>query len=389
MVYLDNAATTFPKPESVYERMDYVNRNMTVNAGRGSYDMAEQANGIIIHCRELMKELFHADDRYETILTSSATLAINQILYGIRWEQGDIVYITPYEHNSVVRTLHAIENNFGIVVKQMKLTDEYMIDLDDFRYQCAVDEPRFVVMTAVSNVTGYCLPIGKIAEITLDNDIRLVVDASQAAGLLDMNIVQLGVDCIVFAGHKTLYGPFGVGGFVGKIDFIETLETIHTGGTGTDSLNLAMPDSLPERMEAGSQNILAVAGLEAALIEMKGTDGFEKSISDKLCRERELGDYLYQRLAEVEHVEMMPIISNREDCIGIVSFCVDGYDAEDVGDILNEEYDIAVRTGYHCAPHIHKHLGSVEKKGVVRASLGRFNTKADVDKLVEALQEIR
>lgn len=389
MVYLDNAATTFPKPESVYERMDYVNRNMAVNAGRGSYDIAEQANGIIMHCREMMKELFRADDRYETIFTSSATLAINQILYGIRWERGDIVYITPYEHNSVVRTLHAIENKFGVVVKQMKLTDEYTIDLDDFRYQCAVDEPRMIVATAVSNVTGYCIPIEKFTEIAKENDIRIVIDASQAAGLLLINITQLEADCIVFAGHKTLYGPFGIGGFVGKIDFLETLEIIHTGGTGTDSLNLVMPNSLPERMEAGSHNILAVAGLEAALLEMKGTDGFEKSITDTLCKERELGDYLYQQLSEMQHIEMMPTIRNRKDYIGIVSFCVERYDAEDIGDILNEEYDIAVRTGYHCAPHIHKHLGSVAKKGVVRASLGRFNTKADVDKLVEALQEIR
>ena len=392
VVYLDNAATTYPKPEQVYVRMDEFARKSCANAGRGGYALGWQADACMERTRGLLKELFHAGENWEVIFSASATFAMNQILFGIQWHSGDVVYVSPYEHNAVMRPLQKLEERCGVVVKEIPLDKEYKVDTERLAYGCATDHPRLVCVTAVSNVTGYILPVAEIAAVVKaeNDDTLVVVDASQAAGLVSIDVRTWQADALVFAGHKTLYGPFGVGGIIAKREMLERLDDYLIGGTGTDSLRTKMPQEIPDRFEASSHNTLAIAGLETALEEIKNLAGsFDASVSLLLQQEQELRRYLYDSFQNMEHVSCYPAQCEPEKYTGILSFAVDGYEAEDVGDILDEEYHIAVRTGYHCAPLIHKHLHSDATKGTVRVSVGRFNNREDIDALVKAVKELQ
>ena len=205
-----------------------------------------------------------------------------------------------------------------------------------------------------------------------------VLDTAQSAGLISIDLNVIKADFVAFAGHKTLYGPFGIGGFI-DVNGIELREVI-VGGTGSDSLNLYMPENSPEKYESSSQNIVAIAGLNAAL-DLLDKNGVHYK------KEKELTDYLVDNLSNVEGVKLY-IPSDREKHVSIVSFNVDGYKADDVGNILDEEFNIEVRTGYHCAPFIHKHLNDIDSLGTVRVGIGIFNSKEDIDKLVECITEI-
>lgn len=389
MVYLDNAATTYPKPEQVYEQMDWVNRNLAVNAGRGGYELAHQAENMIMDTRGLIRGLFCAEAGWDTVFTSSATFAMNQILFGLHWNRGDVVYVSPYEHNSVMRTLQILKKRYGILIKEMALKKDFTIDVGRFEYQCALDLPKCIIITVVSNVTGYILPYGAISMCAKKQGAIVIMDASQAAGLIALDMRKIHADFLVWAGHKTLYGPFGIGGYIARREILGTLDDYLIGGTGSDSLNLDMPTTGTERFEAGSHNITAIAGLHAALQELKGNkENFRERIMTIFEQEQQLSQYLYDKLSAMKTVILYPKVENRLDYVGIVSFAIKEYEAEEVGDILNDEYEIAVRTGYHCAPLIHKYLGSLNTRGTVRVSIGRFNTKEDIDLLIAALKEL-
>lgn len=391
MIYLDNAATTYPKSERVYEKMNQIMRELAVNAGRGGYQKAVRAAEIISDTRLLIKELFHANDLYETIFTPSATFAMNQILFGQAWESGDVIYVSCYEHNSVMRTVEALKTRFGVEWKVIPTLEDHTIDVEQFDYLCAKDQPQCVIASAVSNVTGYCLPIGEITKCAKEQGAIVIIDAAQAAGLVNLDVRQLDADYIVWAGHKTLYGPLGVGGYVAKKSILEELENYQYGGTGSDSLNLSMPLDTTERLEAGSHNIIAIAGLKEALLELKDMTGsFDESVNQVFTAEQELGHYAYEELRKLPQVVLYPSLEAEQlsDYVGIVSFALEGYDAEEIGEILDEDYGIAVRTGYHCAPLVHDEIGSKDTLGTVRVSVGKFSTRDDVDKLVEAIGEL-
>lgn len=377
MIYLDNAATTFPKPESVYDVMDTTNRSLSVNAGRGSYKAAREAMSIIDDTKDMLQKLFHAKDGYSIALTPSITHALNQVLKGMDLADSDVVYISPYEHNAVARTVNLIKMQHDITVRYLPVRPDGTIDTDKVRFDFAVDKPSLVVMTAISNVTGYKLPFTEVFQCAKESNKSCitVLDAAQAAGLIDIDMPRSSIDIVAFAGHKTLLGPFGVGGFAIRngIDLNITL----TGGTGSDSLNLNMPISAPAKYEASSPNIVAIAGLREALTVLDVSDHYRK-IS-------ELTEYL---ISSLEGVDKARILGKTDNCIGTVSFVVDGYASDDVGTILDEEFDIAVRTGYHCAPKIHEIINDKAYAGTIRASVGIFNTKADIDALVTALETL-
>ena len=376
MIYLDNAATTYPKSEQVYIAMDKANRMLAFNAGRGSYKKAIETADLIDETKSLIKGLFHSDDRTAVVFTPSITHALNQVIGGLPLNDGDTVYITPYEHNAVARTLHLYQKVRGFSIELMPLKENLRIDIDKTAFLFKQNAPSAVIMNAVSNVTGYILPVREICTLAKEYGAVTVVDAAQAAGLIDIDMRSLSADIICFAGHKTLQGPFGIGGFAirQEIDLIP----VFAGGTGSDSLNLKMPGTSPGKYEASSQNIVAIAGLNAAL---KVTD--QKEHFSKI---RELTEYLIKELEEIDKVEILGAYD--EDTIGIVSFVVDGYMSDEVGMILDNEYDIAVRTGFHCAPYIHEHLGDKIWRGTIRAGIGQFNTKEDIDFLIEALSTL-
>lgn len=377
-IYLDNAATTFPKPEIVYEALDKANRELAVNAGRGSYALAKQASEVISDAKEEIKKLANADDVAEVVLTASATLACNQIFGGLDWNREDVVYVSPYEHNAVMRVLHGLQKLHGFQIEELAL-DEQTLQLDFARveYQFLRKKPTMIVASHVSNVLGYVLPIRELANLAKEYQAVVVVDGSQALGVVPVNLKCAAVDFYIFAGHKTLYGPFGVGGFINCSG--KKLLPFLAGGTGSDSLNLEMDVSAAGGLEPGSPNVVAIAGLLAALCEEGRTLLYEK--------EQELTMYLLGKLSAISDVHVYRI-GDVEQQIGIVSFNIEGYQAADVGMILDQDYHIAVRTGYQCAPLIHEHIHSKEYGGVVRVSVGRYTTREEIDCLVRAVREI-
>lgn len=378
MIYLDNAATTFPKPEEVYLAMDKANRTYAVNAGRGSYRVAQYASKVIDDTRNEILKLVHGDKGTSIVLVPSVTIALNQILHGLSFVAGDIVYVSPYEHNAVARTLNLISKRKGIVIKELPINEETLeIDLDRVRYQFSREQPKCVCVTHVSNVTGYILPIVDLLNEAKKYDAITILDASQSLGLLEVNVKKIKADFIAFAGHKTLYGPLGVAGFI--INSGVVLDEFIVGGTGSDSLNLNMPQSIPNKYEAASSNIVAIAGLNAALKWLNVAEIYE--------HEKKLTDYLVKKLMNIPNIKLY-LPNNQESHISIVSFNINGYKAEDLGMILDEDFDIAVRTGYHCAPYIHKLLDDVQFTGTVRIGLSRFNTNEDIDILLKAIGEL-
>lgn len=378
MIYLDNAATTFPKPESVYDAMDRANREYAVNAGRGSYKAAREANRIITETKQQLRNLVKADISAAVVFAPSITIALNQIINGLDIRKGAVVYVSPYEHNAVARTVHKIAQEKSLLVKELPINEQDLsIDLEKMKYEFTKDRPEFVFSTHVSNVTGYILPVEEIFSEAKKYDAITVLDSAQSLGLIDISVSSLKVDIIAFAGHKTLYGPLGIGGFINVTGV--SLNTFITGGTGSDSLNLDMPVGPESHYEAASSNIVAIYGLNAALKELNQKNNYET--------EMELTEYLLECLSSINGISVIRYPSNNLQ-IAVVSFTVDGYKSEDVGMILDEDFDIAVRTGYHCAPHIHKYLKDENTLGTVRVGVGQYSTKDDIDKIVTALQDI-
>lgn len=378
MVYLDNAATTFPKPESVYCAMDKANRELAVNAGRGSYKLAREASGVIAETKSLLRKLVKAENNVGVVFTPSITIALNEIIGGMDWNQNDVVYASPYEHNAVARTLHHVSELYGVKIKLIPLKDKSLeVDIEKFKYELSKEKPKAVFCTHVSNVTGYILPVSEIFTEAKKYGACTVLDSAQSLGLVDIDVRTMPVDIIAFAGHKTLYGPFGIGGFV-NVSSVK-LNTYIVGGTGSDSLNLDMPSGIEVRYESSSTNIVSVHGLNAALKEIDAIEAFN--------REKELTDYLVKALEPIEGITVY-LPAQREKHIAIVSFVVEGYLSEEIGEILDADFDIAVRTGYHCAPWIHDYIKDKESLGTVRVGVGRYTEKSSIDELIAALIDI-
>ena len=378
MIYLDNAATTFPKPEAVYKAMENINRTGAVNAGRGSYKLAKEASKIIQETKQLIRELIHVDISASVVFSPSVTVAMNQVINGLDLRDGAVVYLSAYEHNAVARTVYHLSKIKKITIKEIPLDEDTLkIDLEKMKYEFIKDKPDAVFCTQISNVTGYILPVEDIfREAKIYNAIT-IMDAAQSLGLVEVLANQLHADIIAFAGHKTLYGPFGIGGFVNITGI--PLEVFITGGTGSDSLNLDMPTSTEGKYEAASSNIVSIAGLSAALKNLQ-----QDAI---LSHEMELTQYLIERLQEVKDVKICANYGIDQQ-VGIVSIVSKTMNSEDIGIILDEDFDIAVRTGYHCAPLIHKYLKDEKNLGTVRIGLSQFNSTKDIDELIDALKEL-
>ena len=377
MIYLDNAATTFPKPEKVYVAMDEVNRNLCVNAGRGSYKAARKASELIVETKQLLRELVHADIDSAVVFAPSITIALNQVINGLKYTKNSVVYISPYEHNAVARTIHQLAQRVGFQIKQLPIDSGYEIDIDKIKYEFSKAKPSIVICTHVSNVTGYVLPVDDIFREAKKNDAICVLDSAQALGLIPIDVRTMPVDIIAFAGHKTLYGPFGIGGFI-NVTGIEVDEYIY-GGTGSDSLNLDMPSHPEGKYEAASSNIVAIAGLNAALKEINEQENFNT--------EKKLSDYLISKMSKIKRVKLF-LPKNLDRHVGIVSFVIQGMASDDVGSILDEDFDIAVRTGYHCAPYIHDYIGDKIYNGTIRVGVGKFTKIEDIDYFIKAIEEI-
>lgn len=380
MIYLDNAATTFPKPEQVYDVVDKVQRTLAVNAGRGSYKAAREASNIINDARKRIAELVKIQDESRVVITPSSTIAMNQILNGLRYFANTNVYISPFEHNAVVRPLYKISKEYGFSINLLPFDSKTQeLDVQSMKNIFVVKHPDIVVLNHVSNVTGLILPIDEIfAESKKYNAVN-VLDASQSMGMLPVE-ASSDIDFLVFAGHKNLYSNFGVGGFVYNSN--TELVPVITGGTGSDSLNHNMPETMPVKYEAASHDVIAIASLNASL-EWLMDIGVESVYNHK----KQLTEYLIDGLSKIKSIKMY-IPSDLSKHIAVVSITHRSYRPEELAEILDGDFDIAVRSGYHCAPFVHDLIGTKEGNGTVRISLGFFNDRSDVDALISALDEL-
>lgn len=382
-IYLDNAATTYPKPEIVYSTMDKYLREECVNAGRGAYALAKKANNLIEETRDLILDMVNSHAG-QVIFSPSATLAINQILRGLNWNEIKNVYVSPFEHNAIIRTLYSMKKTYGFNIRIIPF-DNITFELNEaeLKVMFAKDNPDLIALSHVSNVTGYVLPIRKCHELAQKYNPINIVDCAQSLGLIPIDSQEEFKECdfIIFAGHKTLYGPFGIAGYIQLKNNIELIEAI-TGGTGSDSTNLEMPKDDVKRYEAGSYNTYAISGLNASLKWIQAT-----GINNILDNEKDLTNILVECLQEIEGIELY-IPENLDNHVGIVAFNISGYKAEEIGQILNDEFGICVRTGHHCAPYVGEFLDGMALEGTVRASLSFFSTENDVMLLVNALRKI-
>lgn len=375
MIYLDNAATTYPKPEVVYQELDRANRN-AFNTGRGSYKVARDTSNIKESVRNKILKLNNIINA-NVVYTNSATTALNDLIFGIKLNQGDCVYISPFEHNSIIRPLEALKKEKKIDVKVLPFNkDTWELDIEKTKDLFVLNKPSAIFISQVSNVTGYILPYNEVFNLSSEYNSINVLDASQGYGIVKIDDYK-NINYIVFAGHKSLYASFGIAGYIKLKD--DELQAHIFGGTGSDTMNPNMPRSFPDGYEAGSPNIVAISSLNASIDWINQTNIY--------THEKELTDYLISKLIELKNVDVY-IPNETTNIFGVISFTVKDYIAEDIGKILDEEFDICVRTGFHCAPLIHEFINSVENGGTVRVGLNYFNTQKDIDTLINAIKSL-
>lgn len=377
MAYFDNAATTYPKPEVVYTSMDQFYRLNGANAGRGRYNLAQSANALIGETRALMQELLHCPAK-QVVFTPTATIALNIIIQGLICKGAQTIYISPFEHNAVTRTLHHFEEAGTISVHQLTVSHDMKYDLDRIRYQFESERPDLVIVSHASNVFGLIAPVTEICSLAKKFDATTVIDMAQTAGLVDCNLGLNVFDFAVFAGHKTLYGPTGISGFI--MDPAIDLPPVIFGGTGFESANQNMPQSLPERYEMGTMNISGIAGLNAAL-----KWGLDQGIEAIWEKEQEHRKKLIELLQEYWFIK---IVGNYPGCnyVGIVSCLIEGISSDSAGEVF-DRCGIAVRTGLQCAPLAHQFVGT-HPAGTIRFSVGYFTSEDDFEELRQALDYI-
>lgn len=377
MAYFDNAATTYPKPEVVYASMDQFYRLNGANAGRGRYNLAQSTNALIGETRALVQELLHCPAK-QVVFTPSATIALNIIIQGLICKGAQTIYISPFEHNAVTRTLHHFEETGTISVHQLTVSHDMKYDLDRIRYQFESERPDLVIVSHASNVFGLIAPVTEICSLAKNFDATTVIDMAQTAGLVDCNLGLNVFDFAVFAGHKTLYGPTGISGFI--MDPTIDLPPVIFGGTGYESANQNMPQSLPERYEMGTMNISGIAGLNAAL-----KWGLDQGIEAIWEKEQEHRKKLIELLHEYWFIK---IVGNYPGCnyIGIVSCLIEGISSDSAGEVF-DRCGIAVRTGLQCAPLAHQFVGT-HPAGTIRFSVGYFTSEDDFEELRQALDYI-
>lgn len=376
--YFDNAATTFPKPSVVYDYANSFYRNSGGNIGRGGNALAVAAGEIAKAAKSNLKKLYGCPAD-EVIFTASATDALNRILLGLNLAKDDVVYCTPFEHNAVTRPLFHLAETIGIKIEVLPFDAEtFMPRYGEIEEAFAAQPPRLVVMTHASNVCGAVVPVETIARMAKAYSATTVIDMSQTAGLLPLQLSSDLFDFAVFAGHKTLYGPFGVGGFICKRG--AKLRPVFFGGNGINSVEQRLPENIVQMEEIGSQNTYAIAGLKAStdwLLD-QGLEAIRKI-------EMENRDRLLECLRAAGFCSL---IGEGMECerIGVVSALFDGY-SPDEGEMVLGRCGVAVRSGIQCAPYAHRFLGTLPA-GTIRFSVSALTGDPEFDALGRALDVI-
>ena len=376
MVYFDNAATSYPKPERVYETIMTAMREYGANPGRSGHKMALKTSREIYETRELIGKLFNIENAMNIIFTFNATESLNMGIKGIL-KPGDHVITTSMEHNSVLRPIKYLER-FGVESTIVKGDKQGRILASDIE-KSIKPNTKLIVHTHVSNLTGTIMPIEQIGKIAKNNGITYMVDAAQSAGVYDIDVEKMNIDLLAFPGHKGLLGPQGTGGLYIR-DKLELVGLIQ-GGTGSASHSLDQPSITPDKFESGTPNAPGIIGLGAGIDYI-----LHRGISNIREYEEELTMHFIEEASKVDGVILYGPL-NKEEQGGVVALNIKDADSSEVSYILDQEYDIAVRPGLHCAPLAHKTIGTLEQ-GVVRFSFGIFNSHEEIDYCIKALKEI-
>ena len=378
IIYLDNGATSFPKPEEVYKFMDSFYREFGVSPGRSGYDLCMETGELVEITRAMMAKYFNGKDTNRLCFSYNSTDALNLIINGML-KEGDHAVTTTIEHNSVLRPLYHQYKYNGVEVDYVPFDDKGFVDPDDFPKKFKKNT-KLVVVNHASNVIGTIQPIKEIGKYCREEGIPFAIDASQSAGKIPVDIEELNVDVVAFTGHKSLLGPTGIGGLYVR----EGIEIRHTraGGTGVRSAVKTHLFEYPYRLEYGTLNVMGVAGIHAGLkwVEKKGLNNIHEN-------EMKLTAMLRDGLKDIEGV-ILYCQDDMTNHIGIFLFNIDGLEALNTGTILDVDYNIACRTGLHCAPLMHEQLGTDKIHGAVRFGIGPFNTEEHIKTAVEAIKEI-
>ena len=377
MIYLDNAATTFPKPECVYKAMDKFLREKGANPGRAGHRMSVEAEQEIEKARVTVARFLGIKGPERMIFTFSATDALNMGIKGLL-NEGDHVITSRLEHNSVSRPLDGLENRGVITVTRVENSDDGFICADDIK-KAIRSNTRLIVCTHASNVLGTIQPIREIGEVAREREVIFMVDAAQTMGVCRIDVEKQYIDMLAFTGHKGPFGPPGSGGlYVGER--VE-LRAWREGGTGFEPESLSQPDTLPYKLESGTPNSVGIIGLKTGL-EFCIKEGIDKIRE----HERKLALTLIRALETDDRFEIYGGLDGDRK-VGIVSINIKGLQPGEVGAILDNTFNIAVRSGMHCAPYIHREIGTFPE-GMVRISPGYFNTMEEIEETISGLKEI-
>lgn len=369
-IYLDNAATTAQKPAVVAEAVTQILTGEYGNPSRGAHGYSLAGFRVAEKARNQVKDLFNADQRYEVAFTNNATVSLNEVLKGLI-HAGDHVLTTSWEHNSVLRPLYQLEEQGASfdVVSSKAVTGR--LNYQEFAEKVR-PETKAVVCNHASNVTGNLLDLEWVKNFCAEQELYLIIDASQTAGVVPIDLSDGKIAALCFTGHKSLYGPQGTGGVCLLKDL--PVEPVITGGDGMQSFSKVQPKNLPTLLEAGTLNIPGIAGLSASIQWL-----MEKEPAEKL------GTYFYQELQKIAGVTIYGDFTNPR--VDVFSINIKDAESAIVSDLLWEEYQVATRPGYHCAPLMHEALGTADR-GTVRLSFSSFTTKAEVDTVLAALQNL-
>ena len=377
LIFLDNGATSFPKPEEVYRYMDHFFRNYGVNPGRSGYDLCMETGLVVEETRKMLTRFFNGTDPDRLCFGYNSTDALNLIIFGLL-KPGDHAISTALEHNSVLRPLYHLSQT-GVEVEHVPFDGAGFVDPQEIRKRFRPNT-RLVVVNHASNVIGTVQPIAAIGKLCREAGIPFAVDASQSAGKVPVDMEAQCLDVVAFTGHKSLLGPTGIGGLYVR----EGLEIRHTraGGTGVRSAVRPHLDEYPYRLEYGTPNVMGIAGLKAGVTWLLG-----KGLDAVHHEEMRLARILLDGLRAIPRVRLY-CLDSLEDHIAVLAFNIEGMDAADVGTMLDVDFGIACRTGLHCAPRVHEQIGTDKIHGAVRFGIGPFNTEEHIRTAVEAVGKI-
>lgn len=375
MIYLDNGATSFPKPLSVRQNVDISLKKFSANPGRSGHSLSLRAAKEIFECRKRLKELFNVNSEEEIIFTENCTMALNTVIFGLLSE-GDHVLISSMEHNSVTRPLESLKDK-GVTYSTFDYSYDDNETVDNVR-NLIKPETKLVICTHASNVFGFRFPIERICALCHAYGILFCVDSAQSAGVFDIDVGTNQYDFVCMSGHKSLYGPMGTGVLILNN---RNLKPLLYGGTGTESVKKSQPEGLPEKFESGTQNMNGISGLKAGVDFVKS-----RGIKNIYNHEYKLAKRLFNGLANNRKV----ITYNKSFDYGkvapVVSFNIDGVYSEDLVAKLNK-YGIMTRGGLHCSPLAHTTMNTIEN-GTVRVVPGAFNTINDINYLLNVIRKL-